>query len=90
MKLSEYVTQVISDPKYGHDIEWVRANLNRAHMARIESIETAEPSDARNIIGRALVRSAHMDTFSAWDLASEIVAALRASAVTEQGEGNAH
>lgn len=30
MKLSEYVTQVINDPKYGHDIEWVKGNLRRA------------------------------------------------------------
>lgn len=44
MKLSEYVSQVVNDPKYGHDIEWVRGNLHRAH---IESIEAAHDAEVR-------------------------------------------
>jgi hypothetical protein len=42
MKLSEYVTQVINHPKYGRDIEWVRANLHRAHIENIEATHDAE------------------------------------------------
>lgn len=42
MKLSEYVTQVINDPKYGHDIEWVKGNLHRAHLEQIEAAHDAE------------------------------------------------
>lgn len=44
MKLSEYVLQVVNDPKYGHDIEWVKGNLHRAH---IEEIEAAHDADVR-------------------------------------------
>lgn len=52
MKLSEYVTQVLNDPKYGRDPEWVRLNLSREHIERIEAArdaevrEQGEPSDA--------------------------------------------
>ncbi|WDH77900.1 hypothetical protein PTQ19_10240 [Microbacterium esteraromaticum] len=42
MRLSEYVLQVINDPKYGHDIEWVKGNLHRAHIEEIEAAHTAE------------------------------------------------
>ena len=42
MKLSEYVTQVINDPKYGHDIEWVKGNLSREHIEQIEAAHDAE------------------------------------------------
>ncbi|MFF1540473.1 hypothetical protein ACFVWL_10355 [Microbacterium sp. NPDC058269] len=42
MKLSEYVTQVINDPKYGHDIEWVKGNLARTHIEAIEAASDAE------------------------------------------------
>ena len=42
MKLSEYVTQVINDPKYGSDAEWVRLNLRREHLERIEAAHDAE------------------------------------------------
>lgn len=42
MKLSEYVTQVINDPKHGHDPEWVRLNLRREHLERIEAAHHAE------------------------------------------------
>ncbi|EYT61641.1 hypothetical protein [Microbacterium sp. UCD-TDU] len=42
MKLSEYVTQVINDPKYGHDLEWVKGNLHRAHLEHIEAAHDAE------------------------------------------------
>lgn len=42
MKVSEYVTQVINDPKYGHDAEWVRLNLRREHLERIEAAHDAE------------------------------------------------
>lgn len=38
-----------------------------------------EPSDAQGIIARALMDSARMDTFNAWELASDLVAALRAA-----------
>lgn len=38
-----------------------------------------EPSEARGIIARALTGEARMDTFSAWNLADDIVAALRAA-----------
>lgn len=37
MRLSEYVMQVVNDPKYGHDLEWVKGNLHRAHLERIEA-----------------------------------------------------
>lgn len=42
MKLSEYVAQVINDPKYGHDIGWVKGNLHRAHIEQIEAAHDAE------------------------------------------------
>lgn len=42
MKLSEYVRQVINDPKYGSDLDWVRLNLSRGHLERIEAAHDAE------------------------------------------------
>ncbi|KQQ65061.1 hypothetical protein ASF63_13905 [Microbacterium sp. Leaf320] len=48
-----------------------------------------ETSDARGIIARRLIREARMDSFSAWDLADDIIAALRAAGVVGQ-EGESH
>lgn len=31
----EYVAMVISDPKYGHDAEWLRLNLHPSHLRQI-------------------------------------------------------
>lgn len=42
MKLCEYVSQIVNDPKYGHDIEWVKGNLHRAHIEQIEAAHDAE------------------------------------------------
>lgn len=42
ISLSDYVSQVINDPKYGSDIEWVKLNLQRAHLESIESTYLAE------------------------------------------------
>ncbi len=33
--LVSYVTSIINDSKYGHDIEWVRSNLRPDHMRRV-------------------------------------------------------
>lgn len=42
ISLSDYVSKVINDPKYGSDIEWVKLNLQRAHLESIESTYLAE------------------------------------------------
>lgn len=57
---------------------------NADEVATLDAAITAlraqgEPSDARGIVGRALMGEARMDTFSAWNLADDIVAALRAA-----------
>lgn len=34
-RLIGYVWQVLSDPKYGHDLAWVRMNLGHRHLAEL-------------------------------------------------------
>lgn len=96
MKLSEYVSQVINDPKYGGDVEWVRLNLHREHLERIEAARDAEVRE------RALreAEEAAADALNTWWLTDtapdddsssvmdvrKAVRALRAGVVSEEPE----
>lgn len=64
---------------HGHIVSLLRRDI--ATLRAAGGVE-GEPSDARGIIARALMGEARMDTFSAWNLADDVVVALRAAGAT--------
>lgn len=50
-RLIKYVSQVIFDRKYGHDIDWVRGNLRDEHMRRVA--DAARPVITEEVVERA-------------------------------------
>ena len=67
------------DGTYWGENTWPNAVKDAATALAVFEKALTPTDDERGIIARALMGEARMDTFSAWNLADDIVAALRAA-----------